>query len=247
MYLTLIIIHTYNPDSRSRQLSKKSKSHTKPSASTGFIQFLKQNSELSPYLEQVQKFSHNVEKKLSLDACVADLQLNLHHLKTRAFLGLQTQRLVATYTSKDELQTSWEKFQHILGQDIVVSDSARQRLDPHCKSELDYSSVINHYKKWILQLLFLLIFFHQSENFLYPDDFIEKYLMFIHDIEAAHSSSQVKMRSAAKIDADIVFELPRHSILYVHHHLSSSHWAYVTAPECQCSGYIPVAYIKSEK
>lgn len=227
-------------------MSKKAKSHNIPRASTSFIQFLKQNTELAPYLEQVQKFSYSVEKKLSLDACVQDLQLNLDHLKSRAFLGLQTQRLVATYKN-GETHTVWEQFQQILAEDITISARARERIDPHCKSALDYSSAISHYKKWLLQLLFLLLFFHQSENFLYSNDFIKDYLMFIHDIEVAHSSAHVKMRTAAKIDADIIIELPRHSILHVHRHLSSSHWAYITAPELNHSGYIPAAYIKSEK
>lgn len=52
------------------------------------------------------------------------------------------------------------------------------------------------------------------------------------------------MRNAPKIDAAVVLELPRNTTLHIHHNLSTQQWAYVSLPNSEFHGYIPLAYIK---
>ena len=228
-------------------MAKKSKQDTHSNVGLTFIHFLKQNASLSSYIEQIQKFSVTVERKLSIEDCLRDLHTNFAMLNSRAFLALQTQRLANTTQHLNDEQR-YQQFLDILAQDIVVSAQSREILDPHCKSEQDYSSAIAHYKKWLVNVLFLVLIFHPMENFKYTDDVLIQYLLFCHEIYNGETISKVKLRSAARIDADIVSELSRSIALRVHSHLTNEHWAYVSlADESGLKGYLPVAYIKVYK
>lgn len=225
-------------------MAKKPKQPIKNATSSAFVQHLKQHAPLTPYIELVKKFAISVNKKLTTDDCLTDLNANLDLIRTRAFLGLQLERLAESQIAYTDIAKSFQQVEHILNEDIVVSAHSRQLLDPHCKSERDYSSAINHYKKWLLQLLFLLTMFESTEKFKYSNAVLEEFLLFIHDVFCGETISKVTLRQAAKIDATTVTELLRGTAIQVHSHFTNAHWSYVTVTSLQQSGYVPSAYIK---
>ena len=225
-------------------MAKKNTVNDLSNASTAFITSLQQRPELQPYIEHAQKFSSSVEKKLSIHDCLQDLDLNLETIRDRAFFGLQIKRMITADPFTQDVEKTFSQLQDILGKDIVVSIDSRKKLDPHCKSELDYSSAIDHYKKWLLHILFLLVFFHPTSDFSYNADFIKKYFYFIHQILAGKTISKVKMRRGPKIDEDIITELSPHTNVLIHTHRSVPHWLYLTVADQDLDGYVPSAYVK---
>ena len=225
-------------------MAKKIKASAKDHPYKQFIHSLNAFESVKPFIEQLQKNAPQIEKKISVEDCLSDLNANFEMLNTRLFFGMQINRLFAAKTNEESTDILFKKYQDIIAQDIVVTQASRTKLDPHCKSELDFSSAISHYKKWLLQLLFILFLTKPVEKFQYNDADLILYLLHIYQIKPGQTVSKVTLRSAAKIDADVVSELARNTEIHLHQHLSNSHWGCISLPHDGLQGYVPMAYIK---
>lgn len=228
-------------------MAKKIKSSLKDHPYTQLVNQLKQYGQLTPFLDQLQNFSLTVEKKLSIEDCLNDLHANFDMLNTRLFFGMQVERLFATETLSEKMNVDsmFKKYHDIIAQDITVSALSRQKLDPHCKSEYDFSSAISHYKKWLVQFLFILFLTKPVEKFHYQSEDLTLYLLFIHQIQLGQTISKVTLRTAAKIDSSAILELPRNTDIRLHQHLSNTQWAYISLADNDVQGFVPLAYIKT--
>lgn len=210
-----------------------------------FILALKKNLALAPLLQQAQEFIAKLSPSPSLANQILDIQCNLTHLKEQPLTAVQLNRLVQSEVSNQDILGYFEQFKTILANHVEISIASRQILDPSCKSELDFSSAINHYKKGLLTVLFLLIGFNHSK-FAYTDEFIFDYLSFLNHIYSAMTISRIKLRLDPNINSDILVEIPRNTLVDVHGYPINMHWVKVTVmiENHKLDGYLQHNYLK---
>lgn len=211
-----------------------------------FILALKQNSALTPILQQTQEFIAKLSPAPSLAEQILDVQFNLQQLKAQPLTAVQLNRLIQSEAFQQDIQSYFEQFKTILSNNVQVSEASRQILDPRCKSEFDFSSAIQHYKKGLLSILFLLLGFNR-DKFTYTDEFITDYLSFLHHIYTASTISRIKLRVDPHINSDILVEIPRNTPVNVYGYPIHIHWLKIKVQlEHQTfEGYVQQSYLKS--
>lgn len=212
-----------------------------------FILALKHDVALTPFIQQAQDFIAHLPATLGLAEQFLDIQANFQILKARPLSAVQLNRLVQSYAEENQqdIQHYFEQFKAILSNDVQVSATSRHILDPRCKSEQDFSSSINHYKKGLVQILFLLLAFNRHD-FTYTDELITDFLSFLNHIYTATTISRIKLRENANINSDVLMEIPRNTAVHVYGHPVNGHWVKVTVQteDKMTEGYLQHNYLK---
>lgn len=217
-----------------------------PRNSQKFILALQQDSDLIPFIQQAQSFVAQLPDIFNLNTQFLDIQANLQWLKVHPLTAVQFNRLVKSDIAQQDVNVYFEKFKTIFN-NVQVSTQSRKILDPHCKSEQDFSSAIHHYKIALLTVLFLLLGFNR-DNFDYNDEFITDYLGFIHHIYRASTISRISLRANPNIQSDVLMEIPRNTEVNVHGGPIHQHWVKVTLhfDDQDIEGYVQHSYLKTK-
>ena len=210
-----------------------------------FILTLKENHALMPFIEDAQNFVAQLPVNLTREVQFLDIKANLAVLKERPLTAVQLNRLIQSAVIYENIQDYFDQFKLILSSNLQVSAQSRYILDPYCKSDLDFSSEIQQYKKGLFTILFLLFGFYR-EDLNNQDEFIYTYLSFIHHIYSASTISRTKLRSHADIQSTTLAEIPRNTHVNIHGKPVNTHWVRVTVDIANqhFEGYIQQLYLK---
>ena len=218
------------------------------------IQSLQQPNDLSTWLDLIRGYT---EKRVmpSLNQQLLDIKLNLNGLNEYPLAKLQLLRLIENKPDQ-EVEQFYQALQHILADHIDLTAASRQIIDPYTKSERDYSSSVNQYKKWLLQVIFILLWLcvepqtssTAARDILdQPDDITLEILGFFNHIYQATTTSRVTLRDQPNIQGQAILDLARHQILQVIGKPVNTHWLKVQLQHEDeiIVGHLQAVYVKA--
>ena len=211
-----------------------------------FIQSLKQEGELMTWIKIIRDYTAQ-RTMPSLEQQYADLALNLQTLEEYPLARLQLLRLI---DQKEHVLPAalFEKFQAIFNDLLQVTAASRQIIDPYCKSDKDYSSSINQYKKWLLHVLYIVVLFAPL-NSMDDEKAMSDILGYFNHIYTGTTTSRVSLREQANIQAPVVLEIARNTV-HVFGQPVHQHWleveVVVDEDDRRYHGYLQAVYVKAQ-
>ena len=217
------------------------------------IQSLQQAHVLKPWLELIRAYTEK-RNMPSLNQQLLDIQLNVDGLKEYPLARIQLLRLIEKKSQQD-INAFYTAFEAIWADYLDLSPTSRQIIDPYTKSERDYSSSVNQYKKWLLQVIFVLVYLEATAQSLaiapqtileQTDEVILEVLAFFNHIYYATTTSRVTLRDQPNIQAQAILDLPRQQMLQVIGQPINTHWLKVQLPHENETivGHLQAVYIK---
>ena len=209
-----------------------------------FIQSLENNEELKTRVSTAQDYITKLEMPPLIEQQIEDIALSLVTLDEQFLSKLQLTRLLL----EDRTTTTdsfFKQFEDIMANCIKITSDSRSKIDPYSKSDLTYSSRVNQYKKWLLNILGVFLGYVPSAN-LQNTTGLKEYLLHINHIYEALTASRVTLRQAPQVQAETLAELPRNTSVQVFGKRINTHWVKVlyNTEQAVLEGYIQLVYLK---
>lgn len=222
----------------------------------------KKNDGNAPTLSDSQRFMTSLGHRESTNSLLTALQKNVFSLPVEIHIqevftqlkfitnsplvNLQIQRFAQVIDLDNSLQQNLNEFEQMVLDIIRVSAESRLLLDPNCKSEQTFSSVILEYKKWLSKILFILLCCN-PEKYTISEAVVDGLLQYLNQIYSAVCISRIKLRKSANIQSDVLYEIPRNTVVQVFGHDIQQHWVKIAlyVAEQKYEGYVQRVYLKS--
>jgi hypothetical protein len=211
--------------------------------SQAWLKDLEQHHNGSDFRKLMQSLLDKLQYTPKLESQQTDLKENYQLLFERPLMRLQTQRLFQNYVQKNvDWKNARQEFHSIWSEQCVIDSNTLKQLDPNGLSPRFSNADTLRYRDYLIHMLFMMLCIQPNLN---VPDYLVPFVVWMNGIEQAQTTAKVSLRLQPDIHSEIVYELPKHSLVNVYSD-DNPLWKKVkfSNNDQEHHGYIMKAYLK---